>query len=63
MKHFLYLVLSFFIVGCSKNIPKKNYQYYCTLFNNKTAFELTNNSGDSRVLVSPFYQGRILTSS
>lgn len=63
MKHFLYLVLSFFIVGCSKNIPEKNYQYYCTLFNNKTAFELTNNSGDSRVLVSPFYQGRILTSS
>lgn len=60
---YFFLLLSIIIVSCSKKIPVKNYQYYQNLFDNKTAFELTNNNGNSRILISPFYQGRILTST
>lgn len=56
------IFICFIIIGCSSP-AKKNYNYYSKLFDKNKVIELTTNNGNSRVLISPFYEGRILTSS
>ncbi len=53
----------FIILGCS-NSNNKNYNYYLNLVKeHHDVIELTENLGNSRILISPYHQGRILTST
>ncbi|WP_282136838.1 DUF6786 family protein [Seonamhaeicola maritimus] len=64
MKHLFYILFFFlFIISCSSS-TKKNYNYYYNLVKDQHEIvELTSNGGNSRILISPFHQGRILTST
>ncbi|TXG34748.1 DUF6786 family protein [Seonamhaeicola maritimus] len=64
MKHLFYILFFFlFIISCSSS-TKKNYNYYYNLVKDQHEIvELVSNGGNSRILISPFHQGRILTST
>ncbi|WP_299552793.1 DUF6786 family protein [Seonamhaeicola sp.] len=64
MKHLFY-IFSFLFLTISCSAPtKKNYNYYLNLLESEhEVIELTSNEGDARILISPFHQGRILTST